>query len=332
MAHRGEAQTFLKQLKLKLINENLSFYANKESSIGLVLTGEGHFDVLTKLPYLIADFKIKRITNYGIAGALDKKMKLNQIHSIRTCYSYLETKPQFKSFTTSDEKAHIDCISAIERILDDQRSDQLSHFAHMVDRELWSVGKCAKLYKIPFYAYKLASDYAQTDTNCFDIKDKALLFSNELFQHFESDVAKTFKTKKTESELEKIIPKASFTQIKRIEKLLNNLELKKTFSLKQLITESNIDIDKKENINKLCQYIEAQISPNEEKLFAKIHQSMEPFYNIGAKVALDQKKEKSDFSLQMIINSEKNLDNLSQAISEFSYQEFKDRWNGRQDV
>lgn len=326
IAHRGEAQTFIKELSLKVSNDSLAFYQNPELNLGLLVCGEGLFEVMAKLPYIIGKFDISSITNLGIAGALNPTLNLNQIYPIRTFYSYLDAKPQFKSYTTDSDKTKLDGISCIDRIINTDMSERLSDFADIVDREGWAIGRVSKLHKIPFYSYKLISDFASDGTECLSIKERALEFSDLLYCYYR-DLKKLPITESTEYSLEGI--NASFTQQKRIKKLLSQLTVKypETKSMEHLKS-SGLDLSLKTNINPLCESLEKKLSSMESEIFNKIDNCFVGLNEVGAKVTTDPKKESSDFTLNMKINSEQNIKKLKHALDSFDYETYNNLWNG----
>ncbi len=180
MAHRGEAQQFISSLQLKAIDNR--FYMSEE--LALLITGEGPFEVLTHLSYYFAKFGISEVINLGIAGALDDKLSLNQVYSVRTLYAYGNNEPRFHSYTSHDQHAVLDAITSENRVLSDEFALELSHYAHIVDREAWAMGKVCNEFKIPFYCYKLISDFAGAKTHCFDLKNQAKIFSQTMLDFY----------------------------------------------------------------------------------------------------------------------------------------------------
>ena len=182
LAHRGEAQEFLSNLELKADPKMAGLYSNETQS--LLISGEGIYEVMSKLPYALAKYNITSVINLGIAGALDPDLKVNQTYTIRTIYGFNETKPKFKSFTTADKNAKIDCITTDTRVLSNNFAKSLAPFASLVDREVWGIAKCCHQLNITFYCYKLVSDIAGDATQCFEIKAKAIKFSQILFEAY----------------------------------------------------------------------------------------------------------------------------------------------------
>ena len=281
---------------------------------------------MAKLPYLISKYSVKEIINFGIAGALDLELEQSKIYPIRTIYSYLETRPQFKSFTLSESKGARDCISSLERVTKTEQAQNLSSFAAIVDRELWGIAYAANTLKIKLRAFKLISDFANESTDCLSIKDRALEFSDAMFEFY-----CTLDTEQTlaQSSIDLGNMNASFTQRKRIEKLLKLLEvINPDKGPSHYRSKFNKDLSQKSNINDFCDFLEANINEVESSLFSKVFATLDPFKEIGASVSLDKKKESSDFTLQMKINSSKNITNLQAALSNFNYQEYLKSWEG----
>lgn len=288
-AHRGEAQTFLKELNVIFQEESLGFYQSKDRSIGILVCGEGAFEVMSKLPYIISKYGVSSIINFGVAGALDSKLEIGGIYQVRTAYSYLETKPQFKSYTLQAEVSKaIDCISSIERVTDTNRAKTLSHFAGLVDREIWSIAAVASTLKVPLTSYKIVSDFADSSTDCLSIKDKALEFSNALFDIYVELKPQTGEQENTPS-LEGI--NASFTQRKRIEKLASLLKINyPAKELKDYIEAFSKDLTIRANVQEFCLFLEKNLNTVETQIFSEIQHILAPLRDVGASVVLDQKK------------------------------------------
>ena len=329
MAHRGEAQTFLRHLEMKLSIEHLNFYTNQKKDLGLLISGEGHFELMTKLPYVLGKYDVKEINNYGIAGALDENLSLDSIYEIRTCYSYLETKPQFKSFTLeSSNTAKLDCISSIDRVVTDNLSKQLSHFAQIVDRELWSISYCAKTNKIPLRAFKLISDFANSSTECFTIKERAQEYSDLMFEHYEDQISGNAIQTPIDDRSSIHLP-GTFTQRKKIESLIKLIMVNEPDTdYHSLKNGFNKNLNNKNSVGEFIQYLELRLNSIEDLIFEEIHNSLAPFNEIGAKTLTDSKKESSDFTIQMKINSKRNLERLAEAIKKFNYDKYLGHWNG----
>lgn len=328
-AHRGEAQTFLREMELKLQEESLNFYLSNDKEKGALICGEGAFEVMSKLPFLIHKYNVKKMINFGVAGALDKNLNLLSIYSVRTVYSYLESKPQFKSFTLSENSQEniIDCISSLERVTDTEKSAKLSNFASIVDRELWSIAYIASTLKVDLDSYKLISDFALTSTDCLSIKDRALEYSNLMFDYYVELTPKAAEELESEINLKGI--NASFTQRKRITKLAKLLKVNyPAVDFEEHKKEFKKDLMLRDNVSNFCVFLENKLNTQESHIFTKIDETLAPLKSAGAKIRLDPKKETSDFALQIKINSVKNIENLKLALTEFSYDDYIKSWDG----
>lgn len=333
IAHRGEAQEFLKVLKLKA-NQNISgIYSNDK--IVLVISGEGIPETISKISYAISKYNILEILNFGIAGTLDKSIDVNSIVQIRTVYKFEDGRPKFKSFTTcSTGKKYIDCITTNQRVLDDKFADTLSNFAHTVDRELWGVGFCAKTFNLPFRSYKLISDMAGSSTECFDLKERALEFSSKLCEHYMNleDKNKDFKD-------EFIFPVImSFSNKVKFKKLIDNIVLKENLSPKQILLQIEVDevinskLRPKEKAALIISKLEQKLNPINTIAAKQMINATDPFRQIGAKIKFDKDLESKKFEVSMEINSQTNLNNLKRAIEIFDYNKVEKLWAGEFDV
>lgn len=328
MAHRGEAQEFLSNLELSADPNMSGLYFNKQ--LALLITGEGIYEVMTKLPFVIAKFPIQLILNFGIAGSLDKALNLNQIYNVRTAYGFNELTPKFYSFQSSDSLANIDCITSDQRVLSDEDASRLSPFAHIVDRELWAIGKCAKQFKIPFESYKLISDFAGNQTQCFDIKNKAQEFSQIFLEAYLA-----IKKSEPKSSVSYTAPiTMSFSHQKKYQKLMVNLSKKYNLNESQILEEIKIDqfleqeIKPKLKAQKVISALEIFLNPIEDKIHNALNQSFSELKRVGAQVKIDSKLESKKLKLSMEINSQKNIENLIAALEKFEFKKIERIWNG----
>lgn len=332
IAHRGEAQEFIKNLYLKADESLSGLYTSDQ--LALLISGEGIFDVFTKLPFIFAKHNIKNVLNYGIAGALDKKLEIGQIISIRTVYGFNETKPKFHSFTSNSKNANYDCITTDERVLSDEFAKKINPFAPIVDRELWAIAKCCSQYKIPFDSFKLISDYAGTQTACFDIKEKALEYSEALFEEYlrfdqsnrlemidiQTPITMSFSNK---VKYKKVITSLSLRENKSIDEILSGIDIDKIKAL---------DIKPKNKASILIEKLDTQLNPVRTKINQKLEIYFKTFTDIGAKVKIDPKLETQKFNLSIDVNNAKNLKNLKLALESFDFKKIDKLWNGEIDV
>jgi nucleoside phosphorylase len=328
LAHRGEAQQFLKDLDVSADQSMEGLYIGDNEVV--LIGSEGIENTLAKLAYCLGRFKISEVLNFGIAGALDKNLNLDEVYEIRTSYCFNE-KIQYKSFQANLKG--VDCITTNKRVLESDYAEELSNFAPIVDRELWAIGFVCKTQNIPFSSYKLISDYAGAQTNCFDIKEKAGEYSIILSNTYKGLVTKI------EVEQEFSIPlHLSFTHKKLIDKKMK-IASKKYDQSYQTVLENikfneilGLEIREKEKVSVFLTRLEEYINPINHKALNLLKKEIEVFEKIGAKIVLDSKLENEDFNLQMKINSQTNIDNLKRACEQFSFSKYQNVWNGEFDV
>jgi nucleoside phosphorylase len=333
LAHRGEAQEFIRNLDIKSVPDFEGLYLGED--LAVLISGEGLEATMAKASHVCGRYNITKILNFGIAGALSSKIIKDEVYKVRTCYAFSD-KVQFKSFTTvenKESKTTIDCISFNQRVLATKEANQLSHFAHIVDRELWSIGYVAKLNNISFESYKLISDIAGADTDCLDIKDRALSFSEKLYAYF-------LKLNEVPSpDFSFITPFAmSFTHKKRYEKLMAIATQKLQMSEMEILEKiehksiSNLKFKEKEKVNELLTRLETLIDPINSIAQEYLEKAFIPFTRVGCKVNYDRNLEKECFSIKFDINSQTNLDNLKRAIDLFDIKKINNIWNGKFNV
>jgi nucleoside phosphorylase len=124
---------------------------------------------------------ISEIINMGIAGGLRPDIETGKIFSIRNVLH----EEGLKAYP-ADSSSTIDCITALNRVLDDDYSRKLALKAPLVDRELWAVAHMAQIYDIPFRSWKLVSDHAGSTTDTATIKKNASRYSEQLFSFFKT--------------------------------------------------------------------------------------------------------------------------------------------------
>lgn len=328
-AHRGEAQEFIKRLALTATDSTSSFYKNDAGDVSLLITGEGIYEVFSKLGPILGKYAFSRVINLGVAGSLNNKFAPGTVINPRTVYCESE-KLQFHSFSMESD-SEIDIITSLERILSEEDAKRLSCFAPTVDRELWAIAKLCQETKTPLSSIKLISDMAGQATSCFDIKNRALEFSARLLEEF----LKQEKLELEASEGQTPIP-MSFTQKARYFKTLSSLELSDSFDkntisiwLKEL---SSKGLAQKAMANALLDRMELSINPSKKLASDSFEKLCIPLSDIGAKAHFDKNFEKKKFTLQMEINNQANIENLQRALSKLDYSRFEKIWEGDFDV
>jgi nucleoside phosphorylase len=323
-AHRGEAQEFLNYFKLK----PCEFYFDglyTADELMLLITGEGPDNVYTRLGAVIAAYpSIDNIINLGIAGALNSKLELNTIHKVGTVYAFKDDAPAFHSSTASLDG--VDLVTVEKRVVDNSFAQKLRPIADMVDREAHAIGQVCRRLKKQFLAYKLISDYAGEQTQCFDIKKRALFYSNTLLEFY---LKLDFHQSEIDSDHDFIKSESlhmSFTQKNEVAKLLDSLSLiEKKTSLaiwNELDIQQYVQIDNpKLRTKKLIQDLYYRVNPLMMEIDQRLLKVTHDLRRIGADVHFDPKFERKGFQLKMTINNQGNVNRLKQALDTFQFEQ-----------
>ncbi|KAA3600410.1 MAG: hypothetical protein DWQ06_09195 [Calditrichaeota bacterium] len=333
-AHRTEAKAFFEKFNFKPVNINFQNVFQDENLL-LLICGEGLQETTQRLSAVCGFFygKISEILNFGVAGSLSTKIELDKIYSIRTSYAQnLSKTTEFNSFSTTDESAKIDCISSLERILSDEKADTLSHFADLVDRELWAIGSVCKLFKIPFRSYKIVSDLAGNSTQCFDIQEKADFFSTKLFDFYQN-----LEVKNELLPLRNKFPVGFYfttTQEKIYSNTLKSLNIKLQKNETEIL--QNIDLKAigeksskpKERTNLLLEKLNSLLNPFSSTLQTKLNELIKPLKEANCSVKFAKDFENDIFTLNAKIENKKNLEKLKIALANFEYEKVIKILNG----
>ncbi|MCB0486595.1 MAG: hypothetical protein KDC47_10405, partial [Flavobacteriaceae bacterium] len=167
-------------------------------------------------------------------------------------------------------------------------------------------------------------------TNCFDLKGRALEFSNFLYQYY---LGMNSNSQKVDDPLSKslylseqlaLLP-ISFTMKKNLEKLITKIALKENLLEKDLCDQILRVCDsswKKTEYKTLIQKLEIRLAPHRLLMLNALTEFQNKFENIGANILYDSSFEKEEFTLQMLVNSESNLKKLGKICHETSFEDF----------
>ncbi len=329
VAYLGEAQSFIKNLRLK--NSAPDLYQNQ--NISLLITGEGVMNVLANLPYHLANLKPDKVINFGIAGILSE-LEIHEIYPIRTVYNTYLEEVEFHSF--SPQNSHVlnlqDCISSVNRIKSNEKREELKHFAPLVDREAWGIAKACSEFKVPYEIYKLTSDFASEDTDCFSLKEKASEFSMQLYSFFES--LNLNSTNISSEKFENTISSAYATQTQRrrivslLKKLSSKYQYSEEYYFQKFNNESRAYKSEKEKTQSYIRFLECCLNPIQNKLEEQFKQKLTSLTSYGIDVLYDKSFEKQGITLKMDVNSNTNLEKYSKALTEFDYKKLNNFWDG----
>lgn len=322
-AHKGEAQEFIKQLAARPLNDKANLY---QSQAGLILiTGEGIYEVFSQLGPILGAYEIKRVLNFGIAASLDpQSAALGDMIEARTCYAYDGESPLFHSYTS---EGALDIITSSKRVLTSEFADRLSHFAPVADREAWAIAKICHDHKVPYHIHKLISDFPKENVACFDIKSRALEYSQGLFREFKNIYMQKEKAPATLEEAPLPMP-MTFSQKARFKKLGLSLKLI-DFDMENFSENFGREhLGQKSRAEEFLDELELVLSPNKAETKRRFNDLTSPFMEIGARVIFDKAYEKKKFLLQMEINDQKNILNLKEALDKVQFEDFKKVWDG----
>ena len=331
-AHKKEAQAFLEHFHY----EKRGPEGLKESEDHfLLITGEGLTKALYKLSLALGfllreEKKISCLVNYGVSGVLDESVALQTLYPVRTSYaSENPSHMHFQSYT-SLSKQGLDCVSSYERVLDPKRAFYLSHFAKLVDRELWSLAFVSDKMKIPFESFKWGFD--RGEKGC----EKALLeeptFSYEFLNHFLSyNTSLENKVEDQKKQEELLLPStyyATFSQKEKIKSLVKKLKKRhKNFSLEGISISKEIENPKKRT-QKLIEILESTLSPETSLIKRKLENINKELTSLGAKVNFDPDFETKEVEVKMKISDKKNYENLKKALSQWPYEDIQKTLEG----
>ncbi len=337
-AHRGEAQTFLKEMDFKSHPEFNDLYLSGDQSYGLVLTGEGPQNVMMALTYAMGVLKTQgiqlgQLINLGICASFNKDLQQGEIFEIRTIYGQNE----FKSFQCLGESSKLDLITANERILDTELAKELSHFAPLADREAWAIGLVAKKFQTPLRAFKLISDHVTDAPICEYIKEHAQDYSQELYRYYVSSVSK--KEKSLSSELPLLDDKDFYFTLsleREVRNLTEQILVKYEMNLKELLNLSAIkDIKALETTPKkkaleLRDFLKQKLYPTRTKIIKQLDSFVKDTGLEKSELTYDPSLEKVILNIRSKISSEKELVNLQKKLSKIDWQKFNSLMNGEE--
>lgn len=197
-AHKNEALYFFESEVYKAVPELQGLYKCPDHYI--LICGEGLIPALGQInkAFSLINYKfnerISRHINMGLCGGLRASIEIEKIYRIRSIYAEKSiNEMHFQSYHTNTKdqnKGLVDLVSACDRVKNEGYKQSLSAFAHLVDREAWSLARASQEFKVSFECYKLVSDFAGDDTNCFDIQEQAHKYSKKLYDFYKVLIGK----------------------------------------------------------------------------------------------------------------------------------------------
>lgn len=332
-AHYGEAQAFIEHFQLEKNGDDLFSH----EQIDLLITGEGHYSVIRKLTDYLARHKPLRIINLGLAGALRNEISQN-IYAVRTCYSF-NPEIEFKSFTTSYAGDHpqADCLSYFSRLKDEVIKKELSHFASLVDREVWAIGYVCHDYQLPFFSFKLVSDEANEATRCELISAKAHESSEKLLNFYLTLPAFSIAQEKTKIDL----PFATVTQHRMIEQQLKYLALTQNTSMEEVWDALKDENEIKEILASkrrpkdqtklILDYLQRERYPEIAKFKEELSKLLRPYQEKNLEIKCNDFEE-AELDIHLKIKDSSDLESFIKKMNHFPFDKFSDLFEGTSDV
>lgn len=344
-AHKGEAATFIEHYKMKRVQSFAGELYLGEKHY-LLLTGEGPAKAYVKFSRALSFFeksetKLDNVINIGIAGSLKESVELMSFEKVSVVLGEGSSfGPEFKAIETTDKSEEIYLITALNRVKDNHYASKLSLHAELVDREAYAIANLCEEYQIPFHCYKLVSDLAGSETDCFDVKERAKEFSTRLLENYKS--LHRGPEKNIDNNIQAIplsFLKEHFHFSRSQEVLFEKLKL----TLTQAKPESCKNILGLENLKGIC---------NEEKhpknrsriLLEEMTEELNPFIKLFAgkmaewfgsrpgavkNIQTDPFFEKENLRLTIDIQSNEDLESCIDFLEKLPLEDFQDFFRGR---
>ncbi len=322
-AHRGEAKSFLKNdqfFPVPFLFDGLYKNGNRF----LLIHGEGIQNTSEKISAVCGAFKeqIHSIINLGVCGSLiEDSFKIGEIYPIRTCY----LEGEFKSFSTNT-KTGIDIISTKERINKFENAKSLSFFAPLVDREAWAVGSVCNLLNIPFYSFKMVSDYSNNEDICQLVSSQSEEISQSLYNYFSQ---LKIECPKNKEEVKNNLWTTT-SQKRLFDSLTKKMKLK---GIKYDPLEQNFgNLTPKKRTGKFLEEMEKKLFPFEAALKEKLENHIKNLRTSNINVKFSRDFEDSSISLSFTANNQQEFEKIIFSLNSFPFQKTKDLLEGKIDV
>ncbi len=319
-AHRGEAQAFLEHFPdFKSLKD--SVYEN--SNFRLVICGEGMEKALTQTAFHLGQRSFNRVFNLGITGALDPNLEFKKIYKVRTTYRAQDEKMEFKSFSSDGE---LDCITSNQRVYSPELARRYSHFADLVDREVWGIGYACNEFKVPFYSYKLVSDFASNEAACEEIKNQAKEFSYQLLNFFLNEDLNQ-KRENTEESFGLYLTESmrrSFNALKE------SLEIKHSKPLREIIDLKTFpkDMRPKTKALKVLELMKRKLTPKRFEINETLKSLVKDIESENCKIHFDPQLESNEIRAHLNFSTEAELEELTYRLHKTPFKKIESLLNG----
>lgn len=326
-AHRPEADAFLRHFELIKHHSFDWLYLNDR--IVLAITGEGIQEALSRTAISLGLFpKVNRVINMGVAGALNNKVSIGSIYSIRSIFAFDE-RPHFKSFNSNGD---VDLVTSGSRVLTTDPLPKLMAMGQIVDREAWGVAFAAKEAGVKLSSYKYISDFAGTLEACEPVKAMAANASESLLEYY---LSLNFNQVQEDTFVLEGFH-FTFTQQQELKKLLHLLAIKfnnekeswlKSEKVRDLLEQKITPKERsKELLSHLRSHLDQFASSKREhlaSLFAPLKREQVEVQELG-------KAETSDLRITFTFSDQKSLEHKIQTVQDFDFERYYRFWRGEE--
>ncbi len=186
-AHKNEAQAFIQELCLKK-DDSMSSLFFSNNKVGVLIIGQGLFEANYKLEVFFkhCTYSIKKIYNFGIAGRLNKTLKIDEVYPVKRV-NLFKDNGCIVGYPFGDVPNAKRCVSSQVPISTRNIDDTIISCGDIVDMELWAVAQFASKKNIEVCAYKLISDDPTQPLDINKIKSKSSWYSKKLFTYYKND-------------------------------------------------------------------------------------------------------------------------------------------------
>lgn len=338
-AHKNEASSFLDEFDYTTVPELKELFKTEDHF--LLITGEGQIPALGQINKALSlitykyQIELTEHINMGVCGGLRESINLEQIYKVRSIYAEKSfNQMQFQSYHT--DNGDIDLVSAYDRVKSNEHKQMLSAFAHLVDREAWSLARASQEFKVKFSCYKIVSDFAGDDTHCFNIQEQAHKFSDKLYEFYKTlDHQKTpikSESHPSESGLDFSNFHITTSQKNKLDKLLQSacIAFSKTpeWVLSQLPMQ---DIEKlkpaKKRTSALLFELECLLNPVKKQIVESMNELIENTPK-NFHVNYDPEFESTEINIKLSLHSEQQKQELANYLKDFPLSKLQNIING----
>lgn len=339
VAHKKEAEAFIEYFALKSVPFIFEgFYEGQ--NIKLIISGEGLKNASERTLIALTKFpEITEVINLGVAGSVTSKIKVGEIHFVRTVYAHNGLAPEFKSFT-SDIKSTYDCMSLSKRVLHSNEKIEYAKFADIIDREAWSIASAAHIFKKPFYAMKYISDDLDSKDFCQLVIDEAHIISAKILDFYLKNKSHQNDISNQETFYDHLLNDKRFhftlTQKRQLQSIvlaLQSIEYNlDAFSHGPLFSDiSTKEITPKERSKQIIQTLLLELNPFHKTVSNKIDKLLHPFQK-KIHFKYDMTLERNEIEGNFKFSTETELNEIINTLRNFPIKSIHEIFAGKFDV